>query len=131
MTINKEFMEICQNVKKPLKFKNAFYTVINYMESKGLDGRELHSDGSSSYSVIKDDLLPQDLYAKEVSIVSSGNEDKVYAHVMDSNGKALYFSCYLNNTPEAYALVAKYAGAFMGLFNEYMYYISVKEKGTI
>lgn len=124
MTINKEFMEICQSVKKPLKFKNAFYTVVDYMKIKGLDGGELSSTGWGSYSL--DDELPQDLYAKGVIITSSGNEDKVYAHVMDSNEKSLYFSGYLDNTPEAYALVAKYAGAFMQLFNEYMYYISVK-----
>lgn len=124
MTINKEFMEICKAVKKPLKFKNAFFTVVDYMKKKGLDEGDLSSAGWGSYSL--DDDLPQDLYAKGVIITSSGNEDKVYAHVMDSNEKSLYFSCYLDNTPESYALVAKYAGVFMELFNEYMLYINIK-----
>lgn len=122
-TIDKEFLEICQNIKKPLKFANMYSTVMEQLRKQGFDGRDLSSAG---YQYKTDDLLDKDLYAKEISIVSSGNEPKVYAYVTDSNDKFLYNACYLADTPEAYALVAKYAGAFMEAFNDYMTYINVK-----
>lgn len=61
-------------------------------------------------------------YAKQVILVSSGNEPKIYAYVETKEGKVIFSCRVLSDSLDSYAICARVAGAFMDIYNSYVYY---------
>ena len=105
-------------IEKPEKIDNMYHAIMGYMKESGLNTGEL---SNINYNHIRDyDKLSDQIYAKNIEIVSSGNEPKIYAYVMDNNENVLFVAGLLDTSPEAYAKVASYAGFFLEKFNLYI-----------
>ena len=110
-------------VKHAGKIDTAYYTIFHYLENKmpELFGRAAEIEHGESYG-IKKDRLPVGVYAAKIEITSSGNEPKLYAHIVDKDGMPLYYCRIFDTTPEGYGKIAAAAGAIMETFNLYAYY---------
>ena len=113
-------MYLCKEDQDKLTVKNARRAVIAWrtLADYCKDSKPDTIDGSPR---IKKDLEPG-VYAKNVRIVSSGNEPRIYGFVEDNNGEILASADILRTDPAAYADIARYCGAFMEAFNLYCYY---------
>ena len=113
-------MYLCKEDQGKLTAKNACKatTAWRMLDEYCKDSRPDTIDGSPC---IKKDLR-HGVYAKNVRIVSSGNEPRIYGFVEDNNGEILASANILRTDPAAYADVARYCGAFMEAFNLYCFY---------
>ena len=110
-------------VKKAGKIDTAYYTIFHYLEKKhpALFGRESEIEHGESYG-IKKDAFPAGIYAARIEITSSGNEPKLYAHIVDKDRNPLYYCRIFDTSPAGYGKLAAAAGAIMETFNLYAYY---------
>ena len=114
--LGKKDIEILKTYK-PENIKNMYHCIFTYFKEAGLNEMEL-SSVSTAYN---DNIVLNDQsYAKEIRIVSSGNEPKIYGYVIDNNNNTLYVAGLLDTSPEAYAQIAKFTGFFLEKFNLYI-----------
>lgn len=114
--INKKDWEILET-SKPEKLQNMYGCIFAYMKEAGINENELSSISTAYKTEI---VLNDQIYAKEVQIISSGNEPKIYAYVNDNKNRMLFCAGLLDTSPEAYAKVAAIAGFFLEKFNLYI-----------
>ena len=114
--IEKKDWELLET-NKPEKLQNMYGCIFSYMKDAGINENEFSSI-STAYN--KDITLNDQIYAKNIEIVSSGNEPKIYAYVNDNNDNILFCAGLLDTSPEAYAKVSKIAGFFLEKFNLYI-----------
>lgn len=115
-------MYLCKENQEKLTVKNAkkvnvvFRTLNNYC-------KEYEKNTECDINIKKD--LEPGTYAKNIKIVSSGNEPRLYGFVKDQNGEVLAVASIFDTSPAGYAAVATYCGAFMEAFNLYCYYNNI------
>lgn len=115
--INKKDWEFLE-IEKPEKVNNCFNAIFKYMEHENLNKDDFSSTGwNLSDKITK---IDDQIYAKEISICSSGNEPKIYAHVLDNNDHSLFWVCLLETSPAAYGKAAAITGFFLEKFNLYI-----------
>lgn len=115
-------MYLCKEDQEKLTVKNAKKVNVAY---KTLDNycKEYEKNAECNIKIKKD--LEPGIYAKNIKIVSSGNEPKLYGFVEDQNGEVLAVARIFDTSPAGYAAVATYCGAFMEAFNLYCYYNNI------
>lgn len=113
MFLSSEIIEAL-TTKKPEKANNYNRTIIDYVRKNCEAFAHLEN-----YNTGKTDL-DSESYAAKVEIVSSGNEPKIYAYVLDNNKNVLFSCRRLGTSCEDYAIVASVAGLYLETFNQYM-----------
>ena len=119
-------MRLSQDIMEALTTENAnrpavaVRTVENYIRQTYGDILEVVETGHGQ--VLKAKEIKAGAYGARIEIVSSGNEPKLYAHIMDNNGESIYYCRIFDTTPNGYGKLAQAAGAFMEVYNLYLYY---------